>query len=234
MILKVKKDLTVTLTKEVLSTFSLTEGDLLDCIVWEGGIHLFPVKLPRQSELTNEISSEVIPVHVTMFGQFNIRIHNEHVLISNKKAKELLAYLLLHNGTLFLKRTLAELLWPQISSDNAMGNLYKVIRFFKSNTPLNTYFPLTLSPGKIGLTMDKLSCDFLSFERAFSQFDNIKSLKKAVDLYKGPILFEEYYEWTAEKEAYYEIRYTEMVEHLVSYYKQLNNETMTYYYLQRL
>lgn len=232
MIVKVEKNMEVTLTKEFLSELSLQEGDLLDCIIYGGSIHLLPLRLPFDKPTE---SPPVSPsVYVTMFGQFNIRIQNEYITISNKKAKELLAYLIVHNGMPLHKLTLAEFLWPQTAAPKAMDNLYKTIRYLKNNTSLNTYFPLLISRGEIQLDISKIACDFLLFEQYCTKPNDIIQLRKAVDLYQGPLLFEEYYEWTAEKEAYFEIRYTEIIEYLAEYFSEKGDHSRSYYYRQKL
>ncbi len=237
MVLKIKKNIEVTVTKEILKKLFLKEGDLLDCFVFEGGIHLLPFQLPPLSgakDLPPVSCSDSPQVYVTMFRQFDICIGNEYIAINNKKAKELLAYLLLHNGVPFHKLSLAETLWPQSSPSKAMGNLYKVIRYLKTSSPVNLYFPIHSSRGKIQCNLSKIKCDFLLFEQYCSDPNDIACLKKASDLYQGPLLLEEYYEWTAEKEAYFEIIYTEIIEHLSECYKQAGNDSLAYYYRRKL
>lgn len=238
----------ITLSKEILKNLALKEGDYLDCIEFQNTIHLLPIRLPKQTAplktdlLLNQdyVLSNFPPEHVyvTLFREFNVTVNGKFFFIQNKKAKELLSYLLVHNGIPYNKSALAETLWPQTPYPQAMDNLYKVIRFLEKTPPLFIYFPLLTSRGKIQLDISKIQCDVYLFEQCYqaqlTKQHNIEETAKAVELYAGPLLYEEYYDWSTSMESYYEVRYIQMLESLIAFYKHKNNDTLSYYYRQKL
>lgn len=233
MIIKLSNSQSVKLPTTLLKELSLKDGDFLDCIAFMGTIHLLPIRLKEstyeQDKLAKDISSmsknNDHRIQVTLFREFNVMIDDEYYFIKNKKAKELLAYLISHNGTPFNKLTLAEILWPQTSQSQAMDNLYKVINFLKESP-----FTLISSRGKLQLDLSVIQCDTFLFEKYYHNRDDIECARKAIELYEGPFLFEEYYEWTATKEAFYEIQYFETLDNVIQYYENINDETTASYY----
>lgn len=75
-----------------------------------------------------------------------------------------------------------------------------------------------------------IKCDFILFEELYIHKEHIDDLLQAIDLYKGPLLFDECYSWSTTLEAHYEIRYMELIEYTYHYYLQKNNPKKTSYY----
>ncbi len=222
MITKLSTTQSVELPTTLLTELSLKDGDFLDCIAFMGTIHLLPIRLREDKDMPK---TKDYRIQVTLFREFNVIVDGEYYFVKNRKARELLAYLISQNGTPFNKLSLAEILWPQTSQSQAMDNLYKVINFLKQSP-----FTLINSRGKIQLDLSVIQCDTFMFEKYYGDRHNIESARKAIELYEAPFLFEEYYEWTATKEAFYEIKYFEMLDNIVQYYESLHDETTASYY----
>ncbi len=57
----------------------------------------------------------------------------------------------------------------------------------------------------------EIDSDAAAFERLYQARENLACCRAAVELYTAPFLYSEYYEWTARAEAYYEMRYMELL-----------------------
>lgn len=146
--------------------------------------------------------------------------------------RELLALLLVHKGGPIKKLWVAETLWPAAQQQQAMDSLYKVIRFWKKEEKLNTFFPLENRTNELELKTDEILCDIWSFEEEAAS-EEIGRMEAAAARYSGPLLFQEYYEWTAEQDAYYEVRFTKLLEALTEHFGREGDMAKCTYYQKK-
>lgn len=132
------------------------------------------------------------------------------------------------------KTNLAETLWPDAAPENAMSSLYKVCRYIRGFSMNGCNIPITESHGEVWLDMADVACDLDEFEKCYADRNNFESCASAVELYRAQLFFSECFEWVALLEAYYDIRYVEMVEILVSHHTRLNNRQMADYYKRKM
>ncbi len=151
--------------------------------------------------------------------------------ITNKKAEELLAYLV-WEGRPVGKKRLAAVLWPDSEPRKARDNLYKVCRYLGEFQ--NGAIPLVIRREAVWVETEAIDCDIRRFEEYYRSFPNVDCCLEAVALYKAPFLFEALYEWTQEAEAYYDIRYLECLELLAEHYDRNGNGRKADYYRKKL
>lgn len=172
-------------------------------------------------------------MQINCFGRFQLYQEGKFIPITNKKAEELLAYLVCENGPV-KKVKAAEVLWPNASRENARDNLYKVFRYIRHIQDSGIYIPLKLYREEIYLEMSQIECDIYNFEFLYNQGNCIEHWEKAVKLYNVPLLFENCYEWTEQAEAYYDIRFIDLVQKLIDYYQKQGKSSLVSYYRNKL
>lgn len=133
--------------------------------------------------------------------------NGEQIIFQNKKAKELIAYLLCNDGGPIKKTVLAKILWTDTPFTNAMDSLYKVNRYLRNLRMGEESFPIIMSHGEIYIDCRRLSCDLHEFEECYQQKEQVEARSEAVELYRGSIFYDEYYDWIAPYEAYYDIQF---------------------------
>ena len=163
------------------------------------------------------------------FGSFILYWNGEIVPISNRKAGELLALLLARGGGPVHKITAAQTLWPGSDESHAMDNLYKICGALRRVIRQGVPIPLNIQRDILTLDTREMDSDVRRFEALYQQRGNIACCQEAVALYKGPFLFEEYYEWTAQIEAYYDLRYLELLHIIVRHLSETGDPGASYY-----
>lgn len=151
------------------------------------------------------------------------------VHIANRKAEELLAYLCV-SGQPVKKERAAEVLWEDSSPENARDNLYKVCRYLRTLQKKGIEIPLQNHRKELYLDLSEASCDIREFQEIYAHGTEPWQWEKAVSLYTGPLLFDNYYEWTGVEEAYYDMRYYELLERLAADHRQKGREDMAALY----
>lgn len=84
------------------------------------------------------------------------------------------------------------------------------------------------------LSLTPLRCDLADFRKHYAAHQNIEHCEAAVSLYRGPLLAENYYEWSSSWEAWYDIRYMEMLICLAKHYKASGDKLKAAYYQKKL
>lgn len=171
---------------------------------------------------------------ISCFGSFALYWKGKPVRIPGRKASEMLAFLFAERGKPLRKAYVAETLWPGVDQAHAMDCLYKACgvlrRLIRQGIPL----PLVWDRDTLLLDGMRLDSDVDRFERLYLQREDAGSREAAIALYTAPFLLNEYYEWTARLEAYYDMRYLELLRlaeksantpSAASYYRGLLNET---------
>ncbi len=146
------------------------------------------------------------------FGQFALYKGSEYIPIRSKKARELLALLVLEAaGKPVSKRYIASMLWPESSMTHARDCLYKTLSWFRTRPELCELFGLKIYRESISVRTDALSIDLTEFEHCYARRDDIDCCERALELYNGPLLWQNCYDWTSERQSWYEIRYDELL-----------------------
>lgn len=168
------------------------------------------------------------------FGKFRLIYGGRHVPISNRKAEELLAYLTV-TGTPVSKEKAAGLLWEASEPNRARDSLNKVcayLRKLKKNTV--TQLPLYIRRDELYLDMTLGYYDIREFKRLCENETDAAGWERAVALYTAPLLLENCYDWAVLEEAYYDIRYGELLKKLADYYRTEERTDMALFYEEKL
>ncbi|MCD7982879.1 MAG: hypothetical protein LUG19_01325 [Desulfovibrio sp.] len=118
------------------------------------------------------------------------------------------------------KQHLAGLLWPQIGSRQALDSLYKVCAYIGGLERKGIPLHLLSSNGEIQLDCRAIDCDLFRFDDLYKERDSIEICHALLELYAGPLLHTQGYDWLAPWEARYELRYAEILTRLLSHYEQ--------------
>lgn len=110
-----------------------------------------------------------------------------------------------------------------------MDSLYKTCGVLRRMIRAGIPIPLEIRRDILLLDIRKLDSDVSRFEALYQQRQDIVCCQTAVMLYKGPFLFDEYYEWTAQTEAYYDLRYMELLDIVVRRLSEKGDPGAAYY-----
>lgn len=168
--------------------------------------------------------------YAVCFGTFSLYRSGKPLNIPSKKAVELLAFLLSGRGKIVRKTYAAEQLWPESTADHAMDSLYKACGVLRR--ACGTALPLQISRDALWLDASRIDSDAARFERLYQFRKDIDCCTAAIELYTAPFLINEYYEWSARAEAYYDMRYMELLSLAESHYRACGNRAALRYYRQ--
>lgn len=164
-------------------------------------------------------------LEIRCFGNLAFRLGDAYLRIGNKKAAELLAYLLCHGGEPIPKQHLAGLLWPRVGDRQALDSLYKVCAHIGALEYRGIPLRLRSSGGEINWIAGPSAVICSDSMRCTKKKDNIASCHTLLDIYAGPLLQTQGYDWLAPWEARYELRYVEILTSLLSHYERSGDAT---------
>ncbi len=141
-----------------------------------------------------------------LFGPLDIRVGDQPVTpLTSKRGRSLLGYLLLHRDTAPSRETLAFLLWPDSSEDQARTNLRNLLHTLRRAVP-EIDGCLTITNRTVQWRTDeRLWVDVDEFNRtteaaggaAPGSDEMVQALRTAVSLYTGDLLADCYDDWIA-------------------------------------
>lgn len=181
-------------------------------------------------------------ISINCFRHLSIKIDGKEIEISwrTKKVEELVAYLACEEGNFISKEKVAEVLWPRLDTQKSKSNFYLTYHYLKKQSKeLGVLFPLESIRGKIRLKTEEIELDIINFKKATASLGritetNIDYTEKTIELYKGMLLEEHYYEWCEEWVQYYDILYRELLKKVTIYYKEKKNKEKEQYFLKKL
>lgn len=235
----------INIPEDFITRLGVREGNTLICLLEDNEIRLRPAeigRLPVPSPVLSATPALSTPdsliehppnqgkFWIQCFGSMSVSRTGQKIIFQNKKAKELIAYLICNGGGPIKNTILAEILWPDASPTNAMDSLYKVSRYLRNLRIEEESFPIVMTHGEIYVDYTMLSCDLNEFENLYQQKEQTEAWSEAIELYHGTVFYDEYYDWIAPYEAYYDIRFLEMTDYLITYYEKAGNREMADYY----
>lgn len=169
-------------------------------------------------------------LYAVCFGSFSLYRCGKPLKLPNRKAAELLAFLLSEQGRVVRKPAAAELLWPGTDSVHAMDSLYKVCTALRHMRCL----PLQVDRDTLWLDTSRIDSDIARFDRLYRYRNVPECCAAAIDLYTAPFLINEYYEWSARAEAYYDMRYMQLLSLAEKGFSQAGDPASARYYRRLL
>lgn len=152
----------INIPEDFITRLGIQEGNTLTCLLEDNEIRLRPTETGKLSprHLTTPVTAlpnenEPIPEHVKSYKEFRIQCfgsmsvsrNGQKIILQNKKAKELIAYLLCNGGGPIKNSVAAEVLWPDAPLTNAMDSLYKVIRYLRNLRIDEATLPIVMAHG---------------------------------------------------------------------------------------
>ena len=230
--IKIRKRAQITIPGEIMQTLLLKEGDELELTIKNRVICLALVKegeikqrkrIPYPGKQSGvKAGTTPVPLVFLCFGGFSVYYHGVTMGIASKKAKELLALLLLQNGRPLSKKVIAELLWPDKIPQKSMACFYKTNQYLKNVPEFKEIFPLINSGGALSLDMSQVYSDINEFSQLLRQAPTIENRRRMLLLYQGSLFQNETFEWLSSQEAYFDMEYLEAAEWLIREYKSHN------------
>lgn len=94
--------------------------------------------------------------------------------------------------------------------------------------------PLCIRRDEIFLDLADIFCDLWEFRNIYETETHSYGWERAVALYSAPLLFENCYEWAVLEEAYYDVRYAELLEKLAVCYRAEGRTKLAAFYEEKL
>ncbi len=124
---------------------------------------------------------------------------------------------MLESGGPLSKRYIASVLWPEADLERARDCLYKTLSWLRAEPELYGLFGLDAGRESVSLHVEALSIDLVEFDRCYAGREDVRCCRRAAELYSGPLLWQECYDWTDEKQSWYEMRYAEVLDLLAAH-----------------
>lgn len=152
---------------------------------------------------------------IRSFGGFEVRVGNNTIKWNRSKTKELLAYLLQHEGRLLAKYKLCDELWPELEPDKALAHLQTSVWTLRKSLKEAgcTQLRVEYSNDKYIIRVSDVDWDLREFERLseiFSKSGSLETAKNAVQCYSGEYLECEDWSWAAVAREKYTLKYNEL------------------------
>ncbi|MFA9381161.1 MAG: hypothetical protein ACERKO_08880, partial [Acetanaerobacterium sp.] len=144
-------------------------------------------------------------------------------------AEELIALLICERGLPVSKVKTAALLWPDSEENRAMDSLYKTIRHIQNFCVDGVRVPIISTRRSLQLDVSDIDLDTEAFLRLYKS-GNQEDWEQAEELYRGALFLDGYYDWISQYEAYFDVRYLELLSRLTDYYSFIGNNNLAQYY----
>jgi DNA-binding SARP family transcriptional activator len=163
---------------------------------------------------------------VHLFGKFQVQRDGQNLDGWNaRKGQELLAYLLLHRERTHARQSLADLLWPEKTTEQSMKYLRHTL--WQLQTVLDRRIQAT-DPEFLGLNLKAgLWLDVMEFEQAYARVQGISGeewdgqraqiVQEALNLYRGDLLEGWYQDWCLFERERLQRMYLSMLEKRMAY-----------------
>ena len=163
------------------------------------------------------------------FSKFAFCINGNIENLHSAKAEELIAFIACERGSVS-KAKAAESLWSAANPNHAMDSLYKTLRHIRS---LPFHVPIVHTRRTLQLDLFNVDLDIDEFLECCKSSD-VTSWERAVEIYRGILLIDNAYEWSSMYEAFYDVRYYELLNRLAEHYKAARNKNKARYYQSKL
>jgi predicted ATPase/DNA-binding SARP family transcriptional activator len=170
-------------------------------------------KIQSSTSDTNQADSRP-PLSMQLFGSIEIHVHGVPIpRLRSRKGVWLLALLTLRNGKPVEREWLAGSLWPDSTEAQALAYLRHCLTELRY--ALGPEVERLQSPTRQALTLDLAGAevDVLSFDAAIRQGD-FAGLRRAVDIYRGPLLEDCTEPWAPQERGSRELSYIAALQRL--------------------
>lgn len=215
----------VTIPESIVKKLNLHEGSTLKCTETSGKIILTPFMQTDESIKPEEYSR----LKIFCFNRLIIMENEKPIPLTNKKAMELMGYLVCQTGACAKKVSAAEALWANSMPEQSANNLYKAVEAIKKLRNHQIFLPFESLRSDFKLLQEYIYCDLWEFELLYHA-GGVENWEKAEKIYKGILFVENDFSWALEYEGRYDIMYIEIIEYLYNYYERMGNKKKANYY----
>lgn len=172
----------------------------------------------------NERQSEKLKINVCNELVFELDDELSIVNWRTAKAKELFAYLLLHEGKLIHKEDLVEIFWQEIKSERAFPLLYTTVYHIrKAISGFNEFLTLKNKQDGYILITNNILIDLVEWERKVDNYypvneNNIEHLEEVMALYTNSYLNKLDYMWADTERFRLENKWITTAQNISNYY----------------
>lgn len=149
---------------------------------------------------------------IRCFGAFEVIVDSKPIKWSRSRSRELLAYLLQHEGKSISKYKLCDELWPTYSPERALSYLQICLHALRKTLREAgcTQIVINYSSHRYALTVQAAYWDMRGFEeerQAFSRTGALAAAERALSMYRGEYLEGEDWLWASLHRESYIISY---------------------------
>ena len=163
----------------------------------------------------NKPESPDISCKIRCFGSFEVIVGNNPIKWSRSKTKELLAYLLQHEGRRLEKYRLCDALWPEHDPDKVLAYLQTSVWTLRKSLKEAgcTQVKIEFAGDRYILRLSAVDWDLGEFERQYKMFiqsGSLEAAKKAIQCHSGDYLEGEDWLWADIPRERYTLKYNEL------------------------
>lgn len=151
-------------------------------------------------------------VELRLLGAFRLHVNGRTVRLESRTVEALLAYLVLHRDRPHAREALAGLFWPEKDERRARMNLRHALYVLRRSLGPDAVWADRRSV-QLAPSLD-LECDVEEFERLLERSEHATDeherrdlLRRALALYRGPLLEGFYRDWVLEAQQHLQERY---------------------------
>lgn len=187
-----------------------------------------PVMHERLDKTVNRLISKLNPEYkeplsIKTFGNFEVFKGDHYLKWHGSKVKELFCFLISHYGRSIHKELIIDTIWPDYPNNRALGNLHTAIHRLKhSFIEFENHIQIEYNCDHYKVILKDVAFDLSDFDQIVKATinineDNLFKVKEALNLYTGPFLEQNGYIWSYSFQAYYEIKYQQLLEKLIKF-----------------
>ncbi|MDR8389575.1 hypothetical protein NC796_00410 [Aliifodinibius sp. S!AR15-10] len=182
-------------------------------------------------------------LHINLFGGFCLKFNGEQIAdLDSPRLQQILAYLILNRSSRQSRQYLAFQFWPDSSEKQALANLRNQLHLLRNVFPEAERYLIVDHKSLQWNTQVTSISDVAKFEVSVRQAKQvkkekdthqIKALKKAISLYKGPLLPEYYEDWIEHHRVRLKHAYESALQKLIELLENDRNFDEAIYYAKK-
>ena len=174
------------------------------------------------------------PLAIRLFGPMDVRVQGQPLSqLRSRKGYWLLALLVLRHGRQVERDWLAGTLWPESDQSQAYSSLRRTLTDLRQAMGAEAARLRSPTPQTLCLSIPEEAVDVLAFDAALARGDPA-SLRKAVALYRGPLLEGCTEAWVLQEREVWEQTYLSTLETLASLALEQGDSVAAVDYLRRV
>ncbi|MGN1387872.1 MAG: response regulator [Bacillus sp. (in: firmicutes)] len=223
-----------------VQAFELNSIDYLLKPVMEERLEKTISRIKEQIQLEQHLPARkhTPSLKIQYFKEFAVYDQEELIKWKTNKAKELFAYLFMHQHTYIHRDTLINILWPEQDYKKAKIQLHTNISYLrKTCAAIGIEKALHFTNESYRLQMKEYICDAESFENFTNNGltnENIKEAEQVIALYAGDYTEKNAYVWALSKSKLLKEKLLSLLQQLIDFFTETKDNQKKQFYLQLL